>query len=170
MMPSGSPDLRSWTVYKLTFNLFSVRLSLSRACQCVTVLSLIKCALAPFECRGVSLCWCVWVPSAYRVWPRVWWPRSTDPFFYKYKGCISDFSHLSSHAFVYLLRRGVDRGFLLHILDRLICTVHAYGFRSCYLLRGLTLIVLLTTVSTYGGMYDVKGWGKTYESLSKFDL
>ena len=34
-----------------------------------------------FECRGVSLCWCVWVPSAYRVWPRVWWPRSTDPFF-----------------------------------------------------------------------------------------
>ena len=28
---------------------------------------------------GVSLCWCVCVPSgsAYRVWPRVWWPRST---------------------------------------------------------------------------------------------
>ena len=23
--------------------------------------------LAPFECGGVSLCWCVWVPSAYRV-------------------------------------------------------------------------------------------------------
>ena len=30
------------------------------------------CALAPFECGGVSLCWCVWVPSAYRVWQRVW--------------------------------------------------------------------------------------------------
>ena len=23
--------------------------------------------LAPFECGGVSLCWCVWEPSAYRV-------------------------------------------------------------------------------------------------------
>ena len=30
------------------------------------------CALAPFECDGVSLRWCVWVPGAYRVWQRVW--------------------------------------------------------------------------------------------------
>ena len=28
--------------------------------------------VAPFECDGVSLRWCVWVPGAYRVWQRVW--------------------------------------------------------------------------------------------------
>ena len=39
-------------------------------------------------CRGVSPCVgvCVWVGTQcvrlYRVWPRVWWPRSTDPFLY----------------------------------------------------------------------------------------
>ena len=30
----------------------------------------------------VSLCWCVWVHSAYRVWQRVWLRRSTYPWSY----------------------------------------------------------------------------------------
>ena len=46
----------------------------------------------------VSKVECVWVPSAYRVWPRVWWPRSTDPFFLYLKCIFLEIQHSPARA------------------------------------------------------------------------